>query len=66
MRIQTKIHDGIIAGFNVLSIVLAVKVDIRFLWIAAAVSAVMISSVFTGFCPLHYTVNRILPPKSLV
>jgi hypothetical protein len=64
MTKQTKIHDGIIAVVNLVSIALAVMVDLHFLWIAGAVAMVMVSSVFTGFCPVHYSVNKLLPPPA--
>ncbi len=61
MSKQTKVHDGIIALLNIISLLLAVYVDMRFLWIAGAVAAVMVSSLFTGFCPVHYTIGKLMP-----
>lgn len=63
MTKQTKIHDGIIALLNLSSVALGYYVDPRFLAIAAAVGLVMVSSLFTGFCPVHYTVGKVFPPE---
>ncbi|PZR15019.1 MAG: DUF2892 domain-containing protein [Archangium gephyra] len=44
------------------STALALLVDARFGWLTAASRLVMIQSSFTGSCPVHYTVNKLLPP----
>ena len=62
MTKQTKIHDGVIAVLVLTSVLLAFYVNPQFLWLAGAVGAIMASSVFTGFCPVHYTVNKLFPP----
>ncbi len=62
MTKQTKFHDGIIALLNLSSLALGYYVDPRFLAIAAADGVVMVSSLFTGFCPVHYTVGKVFPP----
>lgn len=62
MTKQIRIHDGIIAVLNVASLLLAIYVSPQFLWLAGLVAAVMASSVFTGFCPVHYSVNKLFPP----
>ena len=42
-----------VAGtFILLSLLLAVKVDINWLWFTAFVGANLLQSAFTGFCPL--------------
>jgi len=65
MTLQTKIHDGVIAVLNLISIGLAVLFSPWWLLLAAAVGVVMISSLFTGFCPVHYTVGKVFPVKPL-
>ena len=62
MTKQIRIHDGVIAALNIASLLLGVYVNARFLWLAALVAAVMTSSVFTGFCPVHYTISKLMPP----
>lgn len=58
MTRQIKIHDGIIGVLILVSLALAWQVDPRWLALAALVAAVMISSAFTGFCPVHFLVKR--------
>ena len=58
MTRKTKIHDGIVGGLVLGSSVLAWTVDPRFLAVAALTAAIMVSSAFTGFCPVHFLVNK--------
>jgi hypothetical protein len=64
MTLQTKIHDGVIAALNLISILLAVFVHPWFLGLAVLVALVMVSSLFTGFCPVHWSVGKLWPPKT--
>ncbi len=60
MTLKTKIHDGIIGALILASAVSAWLFDPRFIALAGLVAAVMISSAFTGFCPVHYVVNKLV------
>lgn len=64
MTKQTKIHDGIIGVLVLASVALAWFVDPRWIALTAATAVIMISSVFTGFCPVHYTIGKVLPRDS--
>jgi len=61
MTKKIKIHDGIIGALLSASAALAVTVDPRFVWLTAATGLIMFSSAFTGFCPVHFLVNKALP-----
>jgi hypothetical protein len=61
MSRRVKLHDGIIGALLVLTAVLTLTVDVRFLWLGAATGAIMFSSAFTGFCPVHFVVRKLLP-----
>jgi hypothetical protein len=61
MQNKIKIHDGIVGAINLTSVVLALKVDLQWIYVAGAVSALMISSAFTGFCPVYFILNKIMP-----
>ena len=61
MSKRVKIHDGIVGGLIALSAVLAWQVDPRWIGLAGLTAAIMISSSFTGFCPVHYLVKKFVP-----
>jgi len=53
-----------VAGtFILLSVVLAVKVDINFLWFTAFVGANLLQSAFTGFCPMASILKKMGKPS---
>jgi Protein of unknown function (DUF2892) len=61
MTKKVKIHDGIIGSLLVGSAALAFTVSPYFLWLTGATGLIMLQSAFTGFCPVHYLVNKALP-----
>lgn len=61
MSRRVKIHDGIIGVLLLASMALTLWVDLRFGWLAGLVGAIMLSSSFTGFCPVHYAVKLAFP-----
>jgi len=61
MKNKVKIHDGIVGAVILLSVVLGYKVDITWLWLAGVVAVLMIASAFTGFCPVYFILNKIMP-----
>jgi hypothetical protein len=61
MTKKIKIHDGIIGALLLATTALALLVDARFGWLTGATGLIMLSSAFTGFCPVHFLVNKALP-----
>lgn len=61
-RTQNKIniHDGIVGAIYLLSIILAVSVNIQWLYLAGIVAVLQIMSLFTGFCPVYYILDRVM------
>jgi hypothetical protein len=59
--LELKVHDGIVGAINLSSVVAGVMIDPMWLWLAGVVSAVMISSAFTGFCPVHFILSKLMP-----
>ena len=41
-----------------ISVILALKVDIQFIYIAGAVAALQILSLVTKFCPVYFVLNK--------
>jgi len=58
---ELNVHDGIVGTIVLLSVVAGVMANPLWFWLAGVTAAVMISSAFTGFCPLHYTLSKIMP-----
>lgn len=58
MTRKIKIHDGVVGGLIFSSAALAWAVDPRWIALAGLTALVMISSAFTGFCPVHFLVNK--------
>ncbi len=60
MTRKVKIHDGLIGGLLSGSALLAWAVHPAFLWLTAATGVIMVQSAFTGFCPVHYLVSKVV------
>ncbi len=58
---ELKVHDGIIGAVVLLSVVAGMKVDPVWYWLAGVTSVAMIQSAFTGFCPLHFILSKVMP-----
>jgi type IV secretory pathway TrbD component len=58
---ELKVHDGIVGTIVLLSVVAGVMANPLWFWLAGVTAVVMISSAFTGFCPLHYTLSKVMP-----
>jgi hypothetical protein len=60
MTKKIKIHDGIIAVLLLASSALTYFVDGRFVALVALTALIMLSSTVTGFCPVHFTVGKLV------
>lgn len=58
---ELRVHDGIVAAIILSSVVAGVTVHPAFLWLSGVTSAVMLSSAFTGFCPIHFVLCKLMP-----
>lgn len=58
---KVRIHDGIVGAIYLLSVVLAFTVDLQWLYLAGAVAVLQISSYFTGFCPVYFMLDKMMP-----
>ena len=63
MKKKIKIHDGIVGSIILSSVILALTVNVAWLYLAGAIGGLMISSTFTGFCPVYFVLNRVLPAE---
>lgn len=58
MKNKVKIHDGIVGIIYLASILLAVYVNIQWLYLAGAVAVLQVLSMFTGFCPVYFILDK--------
>ncbi len=56
---NTRMHDGIAGSLILLGTLLGFFVNLNWLVLPALVSALMVQSAFTGFCPVYYTLGKV-------
>jgi hypothetical protein len=61
MKTKNKIHDGIVGAVILASVILGLVVNPAWLYVVGAISALMVSSAFTGFCPVYFVLNKAWP-----
>jgi|TARA_B100001540_G_C15217723_1_gene378074 hypothetical protein len=61
MQNKIRMHDGICGAAYMVSVILAAAVSIQWLWIAGVVAGLQIVSPFTRFCPVYFTLNKLMP-----
>jgi hypothetical protein len=61
MQTKIKIHDGIVGALILLSVVLGMEVNPLWFYLAGGISVLMVASAFTGFCPVYFVLNKIMP-----
>lgn len=60
---KTQIHDGIVGTVVLASIILALTINMAWIWLAGIVAVLLISSTFTGFCPVYFILNKLMPAE---
>lgn len=55
---RTKLHDGIVGIIYLVSIILALNVSIQWIYVAVVVAVLQILSMFTGFCPVYFVLDK--------
>jgi hypothetical protein len=58
---ELRVHDGIVGAIILLSVVAGMTVNPAWYWLAGVISAAMIQSAFTGFCPVHFVLGKLIP-----
>ena len=58
---KIRMHDAIVGILYALSVLLAFKVNIQWLYLAAGVAALQIISPVTKFCPVYFILNKMMP-----
>ena len=60
MTLKTRIHDGIAGSFVLTGTMIGLTQGAPWLYATGAFAALMISSLFTGFCPIYYALDHIM------
>ena len=63
MTLKTRIHDGIVGTMVLAGTLLGLTQGVAWLYATGALAGLMISSSFTGFCPVYYVLDRIMPEE---
>jgi hypothetical protein len=58
---KIRLHDAIVGILYGLSVVLALTLNIQWLYLAGAVAALQIISPITKFCPVYFILNKLMP-----
>lgn len=61
--LELKIHDGVVGALIFATVLLGMYVNLYWFWLTGAISLVMVSSSFTGFCPVHFILGKVLKSK---
>lgn len=57
---HTRVHDGIVGIIVLGGTLLGYWVSPYWYWIPGVIGALMIQSAFTGFCPVYYSLSKLL------
>lgn len=61
---KVRSHDAIVGLIYLTSAILALQVNINFIWIAVAVAGLQIISPITKFCPVYFILNKLMPDST--
>ena len=63
MHKKRRIHDGIAGAVVTAGVLLGYYFNPLWLLVPGALGVVLIQSAFTGFCPVYYTLDKIVPDQ---
>ena len=58
---KIKIHDGIVGSLILISVLMAHFINYTWILLAGVIALLMIISAFSGFCPVYFIINRLMP-----
>lgn len=56
---NTRLHDGIAGAFILIGTLLGYFIDPYWLLVPGVISALMLQSAFSGFCPVYFTLGKL-------
>ena len=64
MKTKINIHDGVVGAVILSSVILGLVVSPQWFYVAGFIGALMVSSAFTGFRPVYFLLNRLMPARN--
>lgn len=61
---KVRSHDAIVGLIYLTSAILALLVNVNFIWIAVSVAGLQIISPITKFCPVYFILNKLMPEST--
>ena len=61
---KVRSHDAIVGLIYLASAILALQVNLNFIWIAVSVAGLQIISPITKFCPVYFILNKLMPEST--
>lgn len=58
---KLRMHDAIVGVLYLVSVILALLVNLNWIYMAAAVAVLQIISPVTKFCPVYALLNKLFP-----
>ena len=59
--LELRLHDGIVGASILAGVVVGMTFHPAGYWLAGVVAIAMIQSAFTGFCPMHFLLSKVMP-----
>ena len=63
MTAKNRIHDGIVGALVLTGILLGLAQGPIWLYATGVLAGLMIQSAFTGFCPVYWALDRLMPEE---
>lgn len=63
MTLKTRIHDGIVGTMVLTGTMVGLTYGTVWFYATGALALLMMSSSFTGFCPVYFVLDRVMPDK---
>jgi hypothetical protein len=57
---KRRIHDGIVGALVIFGVILGVFANSLWLLIPAIIGIALFQSAFTGFCPVYFTLDKVM------
>ena len=65
MNQKRRLHDGIVGIVITVGVALGYYVSVYWLLVPAVIGVTLIQSGFTGFCPVYFALDRLLPSEGV-
>lgn len=59
MNRKRRVHDGIVGTIIAGGVALGMWVNPAWFWLPGIIGLAMVQSMFTGFCPVYYTLDKL-------